>query len=273
MVPRWTERELKILRDAYEAAAGGPVSLKVMEMLLGRHRSNICRKARQMGLTDIGRRRIVGPVNPQRKFDTVAEAHRSIGDATAARWVKSGHPRGMLGKRHTEDAKARTVAGIRAAWANPASGFNTEEFRQLKSDGIMDRLRGGYRHEGYSRSNSGKRADLNNMYVRSGWEANYARYLNWCISRGDVTAWKYECKTFFFEAIKRGTRSYTPDFLVKFPDGHEEWHEVKGWMDDKSRVRLNRMRIYFPEVKIVIVGKEWFGAANKQLKYIIPNWE
>lgn len=112
----------------------------------------------------------------------------------------------------------------------------------------------------------GRRTDLANRYFRSRYEANYARFLNW-----RKLAWEYETKTFWFEKITRGTRSYTPDFWVPSEDA---FHEVKGWMDPKSQTKLNRMKRYHPAVKVIVIGADWFKAAERQgLCSLIPNWE
>ena len=125
-----------------------------------------------------------------------------------------------------------------------------------------------------SRSAGGRRADLGDRYFRSAWEANYARYLNWRVARGELAAWEYETKTFVFERISRGTRSYTPDFRLVFPDGRHEWHEVKGWMDPKSVTRLARMARYFPAEVVRVIDAKWFREAFKSgLATAIPGWE
>jgi hypothetical protein len=112
----------------------------------------------------------------------------------------------------------------------------------------------------------GRRADLGNRYFRSSYEANYARYLNWA-----KIPWEYETKTFRFEGITRGTMSYTPDFFLP---AKNVYHEVKGWMDAKSRVKLARMARYFPDVKVVVIGADWFKAAERQgMCSLIPGWE
>ncbi len=121
-------------------------------------------------------------------------------------------------------------------------------------------------------SHSGRRPDLDNRYFRSSWEANYARYLNWLKSLGQIESWEYEPQTFTFP-VKRGTVSYTPDFLVNYPDGAREYHEVKGYMDDKSRVRLDRMKRYYPDVKIVLVDSKVYKGIEKMFSRVIPNWE
>ena len=125
----------------------------------------------------------------------------------------------------------------------------------------------------FSRVKRGIREDLDGRFFRSRWEANYARWLNFLISRNEISGWEYETKTFLFDAIKRGTRAYTPDFKVTFLDGRYEWHEVKGWMDDKSKVRLARMAKYYPAEKLVVIDKEWFRRMNKGLAGAIPGWE
>lgn len=115
-------------------------------------------------------------------------------------------------------------------------------------------------------STAGNRDDLDGQYFRSSWEANYARFLNF-----NGIKWEYEKKTFWFEKIRRGVRSYTPDFFLL---NEKVYHEVKGWMDKKSATKLKRMRIYYPDETVVVIGREFFKSANKQgLCRIIPHWE
>lgn len=128
--------------------------------------------------------------------------------------------------------------------------------------------------QAYSRAARGRRADLGDIFFRSRWEANYARFLNMLKERGEIVSWEYECHTFWFEAIKRGVRSYKPDFKVTYPDGHHEWHEVKGWMDPKSKTKLARMKRYHPKEIVVVIGEEWFRSVNRSgMDGAIPHWE
>jgi hypothetical protein len=176
--------------------------------------------------------------------------------------------------KHTPDAKAKLSAASKKAWADPLSGHNTESNRQAKSDRMVARLAAGEMNTKYSRTRGGRREDLGGRYFRSAWEANYARYLNFMVQKGAFSGWEYECKTFVFEAIKRGTRAYTPDFKVFLNDGSHEWHEVKGWMDAKSKTRLARMRRYYPSEKVVVLDGAWFRSVNKgPLPGLIPGWE
>lgn len=102
------------------------------------------------------------------------------------------------------------------------------------------------------------------MYLRSQWEEVYANHLESQKASGLIQEWEYEADTFWFEKIKRGCRSYTPDFKVYLNDGGIEYHEVKGWMDDRSKTKLKRMRIYHPSVRLVLIDaptyKKMFGS-------------
>lgn len=122
------------------------------------------------------------------------------------------------------------------------------------------------------RGKGGKRDDLGGAYFRSSWEANYARYLNFLIKHGEIDRWEFEVKTFEFP-IKRGSKFYTPDFKVWDLDGTYEWHEVKGFMDQKSATKLKRMTKYYPKEKVVIVGQKEYGAIEKKVAALIPGWE
>lgn len=116
----------------------------------------------------------------------------------------------------------------------------------------------------------GKRKDLG-IYVRSAWEANYARYLIWMKEVGDIKDWKYEPETFSFP-VKRGTRFYTPDFKVWEIDGRITYHEVKGYMTQKGRTALKRMAKYHPEIVIILIDKNYYKSIS-QFRRMIPGWE
>jgi hypothetical protein len=110
-------------------------------------------------------------------------------------------------------------------------------------------------------------------YFKSKWESNYCRYLEFLKKHGEIVEWEYEPVTFWFENIKRGVRSYLPDFRITNKDSSTEFHEVKGWLDPRSKTKVNRMRIYYPEVKLRIIDGGWFNSQNRKLKAIVPEWE
>ena len=127
----------------------------------------------------------------------------------------------------------------------------------------------------FTRGKGGKRFDLNNQYFRSRYEANYARYLNFLIANnGGIVRWEYEADTFWFEKIKRGVRSYTPDFKVYLTEGGVEYHEVKGWDYAKGITARKRMALYHPLVKLILVDEGFFKALTRQgIDKLIEGWE
>lgn len=109
-------------------------------------------------------------------------------------------------------------------------------------------------------------------YFRSLWECNYARILEWRKTNAEILDWQYEPDTFWFEAIRTGTRCYKPDFKVFLNSGLIEYHEVKGFMDKKSAVKLKRMRIYHPSVVVRVIDSTWFKS-NVNIQGVIKGWE
>lgn len=122
----------------------------------------------------------------------------------------------------------------------------------------------------HPRSKGGHRPDLG-IYVRSSWEANYARYLNWLKARGEIEGWQFEPDTFEF-AVKRGSRFYTPDFKI-FERGSHRYVEVKGYMDQRSRTKIDRFARHFKNERLEIVQNKEMRALNKSVGRLIPNWE
>lgn len=90
-------------------------------------------------------------------------------------------------------------------------------------------------------------------YFRSKLEQRWALLLEIWKAGGTIEDWQYEPKTFWFEKIRRGVRSYKPDFLVTLPDGSTEWHECKGYIHQKDCTKFHRMAKYYPDEKMVLV--------------------
>ena len=116
------------------------------------------------------------------------------------------------------------------------------------------------------------RDDGEKIYLRSGWERNWAAYLDWLVELGEILAWEYEPKEFEFVEIKRGTRFYKPDFRVVNSNGEVEYHEVKGRWTAKAKTQVRRFRKYYPEEKLVIIDSEAYRAVAKK-SGLIPNWK
>lgn len=255
--PHFTQDERFLLLEHYTNYL---LQGKLQELAdkMGRTKEFICRKARGLGLTDM-----------KRKKSLLANFKPHTPD-----WKTKPHPRGMAGKKHSketldrlsiinkqnqqkisEDVEKRADIIIRTMKTRMKNG----NFVQPR---IKQTWKAGWREIG------GKR-----KYFRSRWEANYARYLQFLKDHSQIKEWEHEAKVFWFEGIKRGCVSFLPDFEITENSGEKVYHEVKGWMDDRSRTKIRRMRIYFPEIKLTIIDAKWFKANNKTLMPIIYGWE
>jgi len=110
-------------------------------------------------------------------------------------------------------------------------------------------------------------------YMRSNWERNYARVLNLLKENKIIKDWQYEPRKFIFDKISTGTRCYIPDFRVEQDGGGHYWVEVKGYYDKKSKTKLARMRRYYPDETIYLVGADWYKQNAPKFSKIIKTWE
>lgn len=108
-----------------------------------------------------------------------------------------------------------------------------------------------------------------NVFFRSRREANYAMYLQFLKEKGEITEWVHEPKTFVFT----DGRAFVPDFEVILPNGQIEYHEVKGWYDDRSRHHIELMKEQFPGEKLIIVFSKEYKEIKKKFSHIVPGWE
>lgn len=111
------------------------------------------------------------------------------------------------------------------------------------------------------------------IYCRSRWEANYARYLEYQRNQGTILEWHHEPQTFWFEKIKRGVRSYMPDFKVCLSPWNHYWVEIKGYMDSKSKTKIKRFHKYYPGENLSVIDSKEYRKLSKVLKDLIPGWE
>jgi len=235
-------------------------SLDDLAKEFGRTKNFLCRQARRLGLTDVHRKQ--------------TEAQNAAVSIRAKQWLKeNGHPRGMLGKKHTQETLAVIGVKSKERWGSMTEDEKSDiTLKQMKSkvanNGQIANTtpRGSWKASW--REIGGKR-----KYFRSAWEANYARYLEWQKSLGLIIDWEHEPETFWFEGIKRGVRSYLPDFRVTMTTGLLEYHEVKGWMDDASKTKLKRMKKYHPHIKMDVIDSKRYNALKKQVSGIINGWE
>lgn len=253
----FTDEDMDILKSNYSEYADNG-NLKLLAKKLGRTIPFICRKAKDAGLT-----------NNSRPFS----GDRDMMSTVMTAYIKeNGHPRGFLNGKHSEDTKIGFSNKNKRLWADPESKFNSDEFRQKQSDRMVEYQKNNPSSNNYSRTKKGWWDNGSKRYfMRSSWEMNYACYLDFLLKHKEIVSWEYEIDTFWFEKIKRGVRSYTPDFKVISKNGETSYHEVKGWMDAKSKTKLNRMRIYYPEIKMELIDSSRYKSIMKNSSMFVKN--
>jgi hypothetical protein len=256
-----TEMELE-LRDVYKGLLCGDGTLDAFCLKYKKNKQQVCRKARQLGLT-----------NKKRAFSD--EQNKRIAGQAKDRIRRQGHPRGYSGHKHTDSAKAKMSEASKRTWQDPNSKVHSESWKQGVSNSASKRMierLAKTPHNVYSRVKSGTvTIGDKKIFARSSWEANVAAYLQFLKDATEIYDWQHEPDTFWFVKIKRGVRSYKPDFKIFNSDGTFYYEEVKGWMDPKSKTKLNRMRIYYPEVKINVLDQKRYNAIKK-MSSLIPQW-
>ena len=267
----WTDSEIECIRLAYSSPHG--FDLSALALKLGKTHASVACKAHDIGVC--ARRgkqiRTVSAKENMSAAQSEVSARPGVAEtrsaATSAAFARNGHPRGMLGVRHSQDAKD---AISKANFGKKVPRETVE--RQMKTK--MERY--GCLAPKVRRGSWGaKWVEIGGqkLFARSIWESNYARYLEWQKSIGEIQSWEHEPHTFWFDNIKRGVRSYLPDFRVVLKSGAVEWHEVKGWMDAKSATKIKRMAKYHPKETLRVFSAPWFKAAASNLASIVPGWE
>lgn len=115
---------------------------------------------------------------------------------------------------------------------------------------------------------TGYREDLDCGF-RSAWEANIARVLN-----SKQISWRYEEETYELQPPKYYEKEgkvlfYMPDFILE--DG--TIIEVKGFWDNRSKVRVSQFMEQYPNEKYVVIDTDIYRCISKKYKDTIPNWE
>ena len=259
--PYFSEHEIALIENLYRGKfMRGDGKLRELSEQIGRHITGISYQARKLGFTTYYRK-----LSPGRYASLVFARQKYI--------EENGYPKGMLGKFHDDKAKSKiSLASFRSAKL-----ISKERRAEINMKILKTRLEKhgslALNHRYASSWKCGWRViGGRRKFYRSRWEANYARFLEFLRLNGEIKKWEHEPETFWFEKIKRGRRSYTPDFRVTYNDDTIIFHEVKGWMDPASKTKLKRMRIYHPEITIRIINEKWFKA-NRNLSGVVKEWE
>jgi len=271
----WTEAEYEQVRQWYaDHESGKGFFLDELSRIMHRSKCDICDKAAAMGLTR--KKRFYGHKEPRKPMFATEPERIAFRAAQMRQWYSlNKHPRGYRGHKHSADTRAKISARSIAAAAKKTPEQRSEINMRSVQTKIAKYGTAGptmLSSNAYSRTKSGKRADLGGQFFRSRWEANYARYLRMLVEKGQIKSWEFEPKTFVFVGVTRGQLTYTPDFRITENDGSQVWHEVKGWMDAKSKAKLKRFAKFFPEEKLIVIAQPEYKAIAQYAR-LIEGWE
>ncbi|MBI5306315.1 DNA polymerase III subunit alpha [Candidatus Wolfebacteria bacterium] len=109
----------------------------------------------------------------------------------------------------------------------------------------------------------GFRKDLGH-YVRSNWEADFARILN-------LYGVKYEYEPKIFELVEANGQKlhYTPDF---YTPQNNTFYEVKGWMRDLDSKKIELFKKQYSQYKFILINTARFAELALRFKDLIK-WE
>ena len=253
-----TSEEKNMIITLYtEGFIKGDGRMKELAQKIGRTSPFISRFARSLGLT-----------NSRRSCNDMLK--QNISDRQKSWLQNNEHPKGMLGKTHSQEVTDKLVRGLKKSRENVTPLEKADRYSRMvetqRNNGVYNRKHGSW-------SASWRTIGGKTKFFRSRWEANYARYLQYLKEKNEILDWDHEPQTFWFVNILRGTRSYLPDFRVINLDGSHYWVEVKGWMDKKSKTKLKRFAKYYPEEKLVLIQLRWFKENTPELKNAIEGWE
>lgn len=198
---------------------------------------------------------------------SIAEALKRTPSAVRIRATKLGltepnRPRAARGRKPAKITRVCPKCGNEFELRSPSSPQQTcgrSCAAKLRAPGFK------------SRSRMAKYGDL---MMRSGWERNIARYLDHLVAEGTVDTWEYEPERFPFP-VKRGNKSYLPDFKVWYPDGSYEWWEVKGYMDNDSKIKLRRFALHHTEesMKLKLIDRPAYMKIKAEFEGKLEGWE
>ncbi len=285
---KWTDDDVRFLRENYPK-----LGKLACATILHRKEWAIRYKASALGLkidqtsdhfrewqaraarSHIGKKRpdqveVILRSHAQGKMIKTPEQLKAMGERVRRQWKEKGHPRGALGMKHTAEAKKKMSDSSKKTWSERIGDERSAAAIKAQKTKIAN---GRTIHPHGSWKQSWREIGGQRIFCRSRWEANYARFLEWQRLRGDIAKWEHEPETFWFDGIRRGCVSYLPDFRITYNDGAVEYHEVKGWMDERSKTKIKRMAKYHPSVKLVVVDSKSYKKLAALICTTIPGWE
>lgn len=256
------EKDKEKIRNLYiKGFSAGDNKLDTLCKEIKRTKSFVCRFAKKEGLTN----------SKRKKSDILREEFCK----RAKRYIEEkGHPKGMLGKHHTEKIRKLLTKKSTEMWDK----MTKEKRRALTDKQITAKIKK------YGTSFISKRTKCSwksgtreiadrKIFFRSRWEANYARYLEYLKQHKKIKEWEHENKIFWFKDFKDNCKAYLPDFEVFLNNGKTEYHEVKGWYDKRSKTKIRKTRKEYPSISLKLIKEKQYKKIKENYANKILDWE
>lgn len=251
----FTDKEIIRIKEVYNSGiVRGDRKLKDLSIELNRTVPLISRQAGKLGLTSYNR-----SCNDEIKNNISIRSKEFI--------KSNGHPKGFQNHKHSKISLNLISTASKKSWSQVTEKdlLNRErkshETRVKNGTIITNRQKTTWKQQWATIG--GKK-----YFFRSQWEVNYAIYLEFLKSNNNIKDWLYEIDTFWFETIKRGVRSFRPDFKVFELNDKIIYHEVKGWMDSRSKTTLRRFKKYYPKLKLILIQKEQYNEILNKFSFL-----
>ena len=257
--PKFSEEDKLFLIENYDKYASQQ-KLSELSRILGRTKQFLCRKAKELGLTDVSR-----------KYNLSKEQREKMSKTAKNRIAKYGHPKGMLGKSHSQAFKDNMSNRMIQIWRNSPEILMTDYRRKVVSDNMSKMQKEGLLNN-VSRCYNTRLIINDNIYnLKSNWEFNIVLYLEYQKALNLIDNWSYESKRFTFDINDFGIRSYTPDFFIS-KNGVDRIIELKGWFDEKSKNKQILMNRFYPNVEIDLWDEDMYHFIEREYKHKINLW-
>jgi len=158
-------------------------------------------------------------------------------------------------KPKTDEKRLNISKGMIKKWKDP-----------VYAESQLTLIRNNHNFGNKNRGKFGFREDIR-IFVRSRWEANYIRYLNYV----GIT-WEYEPKRF---RLSNG-KIYIPDFhLLKNRNGRvlDVWIEVFGYDNKEKRKKIAMCILEYNFLPLMIVEEKTYKEIEKEYSSKIIGWE
>ena len=255
----FSDRDKEILKEKYlDYRKRGELQLLADE--LGRTKQFICRKAKELGLTD-----------KHLKFDFSDEKRKALSE-TRKEWMQTHeHPRGAKGLVHSKESREKMSLASKKFWTEHYDELHSEERRRMRSDITMRQIEAGIM--GVRSRSLVKEVTVGGrtFTIKSSWEYDIALYLDYLKRNGLIDDWNYEPRKFVFKYNTLGVRTYKPDFSVIRGD-RVYYLEVKGWPDKKYEIKRELMRKEYPDIKLIYVMKDQYFAIERKHASELIGW-